>query len=360
MKIVREKRMYKVTVKNIFKSFGKTAVLREVDLVIEPGELFFLLGPSGCGKTTLLRIITGFENPDKGQVFFDDRDVTNLPPQKRNTSMVFQNYALWPHLTVRQNIAFGLENRHVPTGEMETRIKDVLKLVRMEEYENRLPNQLSGGQQQRIALARALVVNPQLVLLDEPLSNLDARLRAEMRIELLRLHRATGITTIYVTHDQEEALSMADRIGFMDEGRLIQVGTARELFNYPKNIKTGRFLGNANLVKGTVKSISKESIEVETPLGVLMAKTVSGTTPDKNALVHCFFRPDAMVQGSTALNCINGKVVSSLYSGSREHLYLEYNGIQFQALAVSGDRPAIAGSEMSFTIAPEQIRILEE
>jgi len=351
--------MYKVTVKNISKNFGKTAVLRDVDLVIEPGELFFLLGPSGCGKTTLLRIITGFENPDAGRVFFDERDITAVPPQKRNTSMVFQNYALWPHLTVRQNIAFGLENRRVPRDDMERKIKDVLKMVRMEEYGDRLPNQLSGGQQQRIALARALVVNPQLLLLDEPLSNLDARLRIEMRIELLRLHRETGITTIYVTHDQEEALSMADRIGFMDEGRLVQVGTSRDLYNKPENIKTGLFLGHANLIEGFIKSIAGNEAAIETPIGIFVSKVDTAKGLKSEGKVHCFFRPESMVSGSAPVNSFNGKVLSSLYSGGREHIYLEKNGIQFQALIPSRDSASVPGTELTFSIAPENLRVLE-
>ncbi|MDD5676288.1 MAG: ABC transporter ATP-binding protein, partial [Chitinivibrionales bacterium] len=201
--------MYSVAIKNVSKKFGKTEVLKSITLDIKAGELFFLLGPSGCGKTTLLRVLAGFEQPDAGAVFFNGRDVTKTPPQKRNTSLVFQNYALWPHLTVAENIAFGLENMDLGKSEISARSDDVLALTRMQDYKKRLPNQLSGGQQQRVALARALVVNPQLLLLDEPLSNLDARLRAEMRVELLRLHRRTGITTVYVTHDQDEALSMA-------------------------------------------------------------------------------------------------------------------------------------------------------
>ena len=215
--------MYKVTVRALSKQFGTTPVLRNIDIEIARGELFFLLGPSGCGKTTLLRVLSGFEAPDHGDVLFNDTVVTATPPQKRNTSMVFQNYALWPHLTVSANVAFGLENQRVSGPEIRRQVADALDLVRMGEYGDRFPNQLSGGQQQRVALARALVVKPELLLLDEPLSNLDARLRADMRIDLLRVHRETGVTAVYVTHDQAEAMVLSDRVAVMNRGLIEQV-----------------------------------------------------------------------------------------------------------------------------------------
>src|SRR5450432_1625942 len=207
--------MISIQVKQLTKQFGSVVALHGLDLTINPGELFFLLGPSGCGKTTLLRCLAGFYIPEKGQILFGDEDVTRLAPHKRNTGMMFQSYALWPHLTVAENVAFGLEERRVARPETTKRVGDALASVRMEKYADRKPNQLSGGQQQRVALARALVIKPRCLLLDEPLSNLDARLRLEMRAEIRRACKENGLTAIYVTHDQKEALSIADRVAVM-------------------------------------------------------------------------------------------------------------------------------------------------
>ncbi|HTI71754.1 MAG TPA: ABC transporter ATP-binding protein, partial [Candidatus Limnocylindria bacterium] len=198
-----------IAIRNLIKTFGKTNVLKSVSLTIESHELFFLLGPSGCGKTTLLRSIAGFYEPDGGEILFDGKVMNRVPPHERNTGMVFQNYALWPHMTVGQNVSYGLEVRKTPKAETRTRVAEALATVRMETFADRTPNQLSGGQQQRVALARALAIRPDVLLLDEPLSNLDARLRLEMRDEIRRIHESTQITTVYVTHDQKESLSLA-------------------------------------------------------------------------------------------------------------------------------------------------------
>jgi iron(III) transport system ATP-binding protein len=214
--------MENIILKNVTKRFGKTEAVGNVSLEIKAGSLFFLLGPSGCGKTTLLRMISGFCDLDEGDIFFGGRSIKTVAPGKRNTAMVFQNYALWPHLSVHENVAYGLEERGVPRDKRRVMVREALQSVRMEEYEYRKPNELSGGQQQRIALARALVVKPDAVLLDEPLSNLDAKLRMEMRHEIRRIHDETGITMIYVTHDQKEALTMADEIAVMSMGRVEQ------------------------------------------------------------------------------------------------------------------------------------------
>jgi len=230
----------RIKLEGISKYYGNVVAVDDVNLEINKGEFFTLLGPSGCGKTTTLRIIAGFEIPDKGHVYFDDEDVTFLKPYKRNTAMVFQNYALWPHMTVFENVAYGLKIRKKELGltdeEIKKRVQWALELVKLSGFENRYPLQLSGGQQQRVALARALVVQPRVLLLDEPLSNLDAKLRIEMREELKRIQKALGITTIYVTHDQLEAMSMSDRIAVMNKGRVVQIGTPRELYLYPKSL----------------------------------------------------------------------------------------------------------------------------
>ena len=217
--------MISITIENLVKKFGDTVALGGVSFRIEPGELFFLLGPSGCGKTTLLRNVAGFYIPDSGRILFGNEDVTKLPPHKRNTGMMFQSYALWPHMTVAKNVAFGLEERRVPSAEIKARVAAALKSVQMDAYADRKIAQLSGGQQQRVALARSLVIRPRCLLLDEPLSNLDAKLRLEMRTEIRRVCKEFGLTAIYVTHDQKEALSISDRMAIIEGGRIAQIGT---------------------------------------------------------------------------------------------------------------------------------------
>src|ERR1700722_19426638 len=226
--------MTSVRIQGIGKKFGKAVALRDINLDIEGGELFFLLGPSGCGKTTLLRMIAGLTDPSAGRILFNDRDVTKLDTERRNAVMCFQGYALWPHMSVRENVRFGLSVRGVKAEEQKRRVDDVLKLVQMQAYAGQKPNQLSGGQQQRVALARALAVEPDCLLLDEPLSNLDTKLRREMRGEIRRICKTAGLTTIYVTHDQKEALSIADRIAVMQQGRIAQIGSPGDLYYKPQ------------------------------------------------------------------------------------------------------------------------------
>jgi len=241
-----------VRLNGIHLSFGRTPVLKGIDLAIEPGEFFAFLGPSGCGKTTLIRLIAGFEKAQKGRVFIAGREISALPPWRRNLGMVFQNYALWPHMTVRKNVAFGLEERRLPRPEINRRVDAVLELVGLLDLGHRRPSQLSGGQQQRVALARTVVVEPQVLLLDEPLSNLDAKLRVQMRHELRQLQRKLSVTTIFVTHDQEEANTTADRIAVISDGVIQQVGTPMELYDRPTNLFVASFLGVANVVAGSV------------------------------------------------------------------------------------------------------------
>ena len=237
-----------ISIQSLVKRFGATLALDHVELEIQPGELFFLLGPSGCGKTTLLRHIAGFYTPDEGKILIGGDDVTNVPPHKRDTGMVFQSYALWPHMTLAENVAFGLEMRHVSKEDIRKRVMDALAAVKMEDKAERKPNQLSGGQQQRVALARALVVQPRCLLLDEPLSNLDAKLRLEMRMEIRRICKEAGLTAVYVTHDQKEALSIADRLAVMQAGRLEQVGAPLDVYRHPKNRFVASFIGETNFL----------------------------------------------------------------------------------------------------------------
>ena len=231
-------------------AYGSNQVLQDITLAIEPGEFFALLGPSGSGKSTLLRLIAGFNQANRGRLLVDGRDISGVPPHARNIGMVFQSYALWPHMSVYDNVAFGLVERRVARSEIKRRVGEALSLVGLSDYAQRRPNQLSGGQQQRVALARTIVIEPQVLLLDEPLSNLDKKLREQMRLELKRLQRTLGITTIFVTHDQEEAMTTADRMAVLDAGVLQQVGRPRELFDTPSNRFVAEFVGSTNLIAG--------------------------------------------------------------------------------------------------------------
>ncbi len=232
-----------VSIRNVSVSFGRYRALDSVSLEIAAGEIFFLLGPSGCGKTTLLRTIAGFCRPESGEIFIGEEDVTNLPAHKRDTGMMFQSYALWPHMTLKQNVSFGLEMRRLPRREISERAVEALKMVHLDHRADDKPNALSGGQQQRIALARALVINPRCLLLDEPLSNLDANLRREMRHEIRQACKSHGLTAIYVTHDLEEAAAVADRMAIMKDGRIMQVGTCREIKTNPADGFVAEFVG---------------------------------------------------------------------------------------------------------------------
>ncbi|MCB9859578.1 MAG: ABC transporter ATP-binding protein [Phycisphaeraceae bacterium] len=290
-----------ITIRNLTKQYGRgnraIFAVDHIDLDIQPGELFFLLGPSGCGKTTLLRMIAGFIEPTDGTIHFADQDVTHVSARKRDTGMVFQSYALWPHMTVEQNVAFGLKINKVPAAERDTRVYDALKAVQLEQLAGRRPNELSGGQQQRVALARALVVRPSVLLLDEPLSNLDAKLRIELRSEIRRVCKASGITTIYVTHDQKEALSMADRMAVLDRGKIVQIGAPGELYRRPRTKFVADFLGETTFIDARVQHVDDSGVVVSTPAGLLRSSTdaacsIKTLAPD--ARVTCSLRPEAL------------------------------------------------------------------
>jgi putative spermidine/putrescine transport system ATP-binding protein len=262
-----------VSLKSLSKRFGEHVAVRDFSLEIADGEFLVLLGPSGCGKTTTLRMIAGFVEPSAGRILFGDRDVTELPPYRRNTGLVFQGYALFPHLTVFENVAFGLRMRKLDAAAVEKRATDALRLVRLETLGERMPRQLSGGQQQRVALARALAIEPEILLLDEPLSNLDAKLREEVRVEIRQLQRRLGLTTVMVTHDQEEALSVADRLVVMENGEIQQIGTQRELYNNPRNQFVANFIGRTNFLAGAVGSPGR--FRTESGLEIAVAGTAA-------------------------------------------------------------------------------------
>ena len=260
---------------DLVKRFGSLEAVSHVSLVIHDGELFTLLGPSGCGKTTILRLIGGFHQPDHGKIAFGGKDVTWIPPYERNIGMVFQNYALWPHMTIFDNIGYGLKLKHIPKGEIRDKVSHALKLVNLEGLEKRYPGQLSGGQQQRVALARALVLNPDVLLLDEPLSNLDAKIRLQVRAEIRKLQKELAITTIYVTHDQEEALTLSDRIAVIAHGKLQQIGTPWDLYERPANPFVADFIGINNLIPGEVQecAVSGGWVTVKTEVGHFLGES---------------------------------------------------------------------------------------
>ena len=378
-----------ITLKGLTKTFPgsapgaggvPTTAVDHVDLRIESGELFFLLGTSGCGKTTMLRMIAGFIEPTGGQILFQSalpsgeapegsatslpRDVTYLPPNKRNTGMVFQSYALWPHMTVAQNVAFGLNIRKVPAAERDRRVADALKMVRMEQYGARKPNQLSGGQQQRVALARALVIRPDVLLLDEPLSNLDAKLRLELRSEIRRICKQAGtsggITTIYVTHDQKEALSIADRVAIVNHGKIVQMGAPAELYRRPRSRFVAEFLGETNFVPGQIVGEEHGKTVVQTALGKLVSATVSPDVVSGTREVVCSIRPEALrVNAPDGMNSIPGTVAESVYLGETAQLEVEAaGGVRLRVAALNPGTVSRAGERVMLGVSAEDVVVV--
>jgi len=311
-----------ISIRGVVKRFGAVTAVDRADLAVRDGELFTLLGPSGCGKTTLLRLLAGFYQPDAGEIRFGHRVVSGLPPYERNIGMVFQNYALWPHMTVAGNVAYGLKLKKLGAAEVAARLAEGLRKVNLTGFESRYPGQLSGGQQQRVALARALVLNPDILLLDEPLSNLDAKIRVQVRAEIRKLQRELGITTIYVTHDQDEALSLSDRVAVMRDGRVLQVGAPKELYERPRTRFVADFVGTNNLVPGRVSGRTGSDLMVDTAVGTLRAVS-SGPVGERCVLA---IRPenvaiDAGAPGDggnvvAAGNVVHGRVSFVAYLGN--------------------------------------------
>lgn len=350
----------KVDLQHISKAFGATKVVRDVTLEIADGELFFLLGPSGCGKTTLLRLLAGFYQPDAGEIRFGDNVVNNVPPNKRGTGMVFQSYALWPHLTVFKNVAYGLNIRRVGDAELNRRVLDALALVQMTPYKDRSPNQLSGGQQQRVALARALVIKPDVLLLDEPLSNLDAKLRLEMREEIRRIHRETKITAVYVTHDQQEALSLADSIAVMRDGRVEQLGPPRELYRAPRNRFVAGFMGEANFIEGKVVGTGDgEWLMIETALGVVRAVRVAQQF-ETGQTVTCAVRPESVKFGTDETgNRFDAVIQDVSYRGDVEQVQLELpQGTMWKATEQNPERIRRHGDRVTVSVRPQDVIVM--
>lgn len=329
-----------VTIERVSKAFGDFKALKDVSLEIKKGEFFSLLGPSGCGKTTLLRIIAGFETPNDGVVMIDGNDVLPLPPNKRHVNTVFQNYALFPHLSVFENVAFSLRLKKLSNAEVKSRVREYLKLVELEDHAAKKPGQLSGGQKQRVAIARALINEPSVLLLDEPLSALDAKLRQHMLIELDRIHDKIGITFIYVTHDQQEALSVSDRIAVMCQGDVLQVGSPHEIYESPATEFVARFIGETNLFEGTVRSAEKIAApkptgsddvymaELDIPeLGSVKVTTIDTLRPGQK--VTFTVRPEKLAISTVRpttnrgdINLLEGIVDEPIYSGFQTKFYV--------------------------------------
>ena len=353
--------MTKVKIKNIVKSFGNVKVIKNAEVEIKPGELFFLLGPSGCGKTTLLRIVAGLAEPNSGEIYFNNKNITSLPTHKRNTGMVFQNYALWPHMTVGENVCFGLDVRKLPRAEKNKRVAEALALVHLPEYEDRYPHQLSGGQQQRVALARALVIKPDVVLLDEPLSNLDAGLREEMRREIKHIHKELGVTMIFVTHDQKEAMAMATRIAVMHEGEFEQIGSPLEIYQNPDSIFVAEFVGDTNFLDGSVEKISGNIIYINTKAGKIICPIERAVNPIKrDNKVKISIRPQGLSfeSGNDLEGSWHGEIVESAYLGEMITAVCDVNGIKLRVtmLGLNSSLPE-EGDKINLRINSSQVRI---
>src|SRR2546423_6886007 len=338
-----------LSLKNLSKRFDKTQAVADVSLDVERGEFFGLLGPSGCGKTTTLRMIAGVEKPDTGTIEFDGRDITNLPAERRGFGMVFQNYALFPHLNVAENVAFGLRARQRPSAEIKERVKSALELVQLPGYQKRRVDELSGGQQQRVAIARAIAIEPALLLFDEPLSNLDVALREETRGELRELVTKLGLTAVYVTHDQEEAFALCDRISVMNEGRVLQTGERRELYELPALIRVARFLGRNNLIAARRLTSSDDTlgkfktIDGEHTLTVPVERSALGPINKNSTLA---IRPEHLIISTAAPpaedeNTLRAIIREINFAGATTGVRLDANGLTLEALLLSPDGLAL-------------------
>lgn len=340
--------MKKVIVKleNFSKSYGEKTIIKNIDLEVYENEFLTLLGSSGCGKTTILRSISGLDYPTSGKIYIDGEDVTNLEPPKRQVNTIFQNYALFPLMTIKENIAFGLKMKKVPEVEIEKRVKEMLKLVHLEGYENRKPKELSGGEQQRVSIVRGLINNPKVLLLDEPLSALDLKLRKKMQIELKQLQKKFGITFIYVTHDQEEALSMSDRIVVIKDGKIEQIGTPTEVYESPNSLYVADFLGEANIFKGEVISKEGTKCTVRTPENQDLKIYAKGNEiGDKLNIV---IRPENVKISKTAQknNCLEGAVDNLIYDGAFTKIYIKVGKKIIKSVYYGNDKPYSEGDSV--------------
>jgi ABC-type Fe3+/spermidine/putrescine transport system ATPase subunit len=353
-----------LSLRNLSKRFDKTAAVADVSLAVDRGEFFGLLGPSGCGKTTTLRMIAGLENPDSGSIEFEGQEITTQPAERRGFGMVFQNYALFPHLNVLENVAFGLRARHKPKAEIIERVKSALELVQLPGYEKRRVDELSGGQQQRVAIARAIAIEPALLLFDEPLSNLDVTLREETRGELRELVTRLGLTAVYVTHDQEEAFALCDRISVMEGGRILQTGRPRDLYEHPAQLSVGKFLGRNNLIRVMRLSAMKSEVsEFKTLEGghIIRIPVDEKNLVPLNQPCILAIRPEHVVIAASkdnSENALPATVREINFAGATSSIKLDANGLLIQALALDADGLAI-GDERTVILPPDRISLLK-
>ena len=347
--------MSKITIKNAVKRYGSTTVISGLNLDIRDGELFTLLGPSGCGKTTLLRMIAGFNSIEGGDFYFNEERINDKDPSKRNIGMVFQNYAIFPHMTVRENVAFGLKNRKLDKAVIKRECDRFLAMMQIDQYADRLPENLSGGQQQRVALARALVIKPDVLLMDEPLSNLDAKLRLEMRQAIRSIQKEVGITTVYVTHDQEEAMSISDTIAVMKSGSIQHLGAARDIYQRPSNLFVATFIGRTNVLPAVLRGG-----ELVFPSGYTAAHANWSAAPDQPVKVSV--RPEEFIIGPEGGEGIPGTVVDSIYLGLNTH-YIVDVGLEEKVELIQEsaiDDTVVPGSRITLTVKREKINVYDE
>jgi len=353
-----------LSLKNLSKRFDKTQAVADVSLDVERGEFFGLLGPSGCGKTTTLRMIAGLEKPDSGTIGFEGADITNLPAERRGFGMVFQNYALFPHLNVSENVAFGLRARHRPKTEIRDRVKGALELVQLPGYEKRRVDELSGGQQQRVAIARAIAIEPALLLFDEPLSNLDVTLREETRSELRELVARLGLTAVYVTHDQEEAFALCDRISVMAGGRILQTGRPRDLYEHPAQLSVARFLGRNNLIRVMRLSSSKAEFgEFKTLEGghtIRMPMDDMELVPLNQPCILAIRPEHVLIWNSKEAhdNALPAIVREINFAGATSSIKIDANGLVIEALSLEADGLAV-GDSCTAVLPPDRISMLK-
>ncbi len=355
--------MSTLSVENISVKFGDFFAVNNISLEVNQGEFVTLLGPSGCGKTTLLKVISGFYTPDPGVIKINGKDVTQIPPEKRDTTMCFQSYALFPHLNVSENIVFGLKQHKVKKADRDTILNEVVRQVDLGTQLKKTPDKLSGGQQQRVALARALAMRSGIILFDEPLSNLDARLREQVRFEILGLQQNHGFTVIYVTHDQSEALAMSDKIVVMNKGRTVQWGAPYEIYNNPVNSFVARFIGEANIISGTiVEKITEKQYRTETEMGDLV---VESSVPPNGKKVQLCWRPEVarLLKEREGINSFEGLVDLAVFQGNFTDLLMHQKNAQAQKIPyriqLFQNQKINRGDRITFKISPKDIRFLE-
>lgn len=346
--------MTKISVEHVIKKYGNNTVIPDLSLEIADGELFTLLGPSGCGKTTLLRMIAGFNSIEGGKISFDGSCINDVDPSKRNIGMVFQNYAIFPNMTVRDNVAFGLKNRNMEKPAIKTATDEFLNLMQINQYADRMPEKLSGGQQQRVALARALVIKPDVLLMDEPLSNLDAKLRLEMRQVIRHTQKDVGITTVYVTHDQEEAMAISDKIAIMKDGIIQQIGCPKEVYQRPQNVFVATFIGRTNMLNATLKGGKVEFADHYT--------LDYGQISTKDQDVLCSIRPEEFIITQESEEGFRGKVKESMYLGLNTHYFVELDtGNTVEIIQESSmDDILSKGTNVSLKVKKEKINLFDQ